>query len=93
LSGTGSPRVPATRAGTGLGYNLYTAAGMDFLVSIFYPDGHGYGQAISSGRVPVAISRQDMQSMAALTSDGFNTLCKDDVDTDLCLPIEQSTGR
>jgi hypothetical protein len=56
LSGTGSPRVPATHAGTGLGHNLYPAGGMGFLAGIFYPDGYGCGQAIPSGRVPVAIS-------------------------------------
>jgi hypothetical protein len=29
---------------------------MDFLAGVFYPDGHRYGQAIPSWRVPVAIS-------------------------------------
>jgi hypothetical protein len=56
LSGTGSPRVPATRAGTGLGNNLYPTPGTGFLAGIFYPNGHGFGSAIPSGHVPVAIS-------------------------------------
>jgi hypothetical protein len=29
---------------------------MSFLAGVFYPDGYGYGQAIPSGRVPIAIS-------------------------------------
>jgi hypothetical protein len=43
LSGTGSPRVPATRAGTGLGNNLYPTAGTGFLADVFYSNGHGFG--------------------------------------------------
>lgn len=56
LSGTGSPRVPGTRAGTGTGKNLYPAAGMGFLASRFYFRGHGFGNAIPNGYMPVAIS-------------------------------------
>lgn len=59
LSGTGNPRVPTTRAGTGLGNNMYLTTGMSFLADVFYPDGHGYGQAIPSGRMPIAISTTD----------------------------------
>jgi hypothetical protein len=56
LAGTGSRRVPATRAGTDLGHNLYPVADMGFLAGVFYPDRHVYGQTIASERVPDAIS-------------------------------------
>lgn len=56
MSGTGSPRVPTTRADMGLGNNLYMTASIGFLAGVFYTGGHGYGQAIPDGQVPVAIS-------------------------------------
>lgn len=59
LSGMGNPRVPTTRAGTGLGNNMYLTTGMGFLADVFYLDGHVYGQVIPSGRMPIAISTTD----------------------------------
>jgi hypothetical protein len=55
LSGTGNPRVPVTRSGTGMDTNLYPSAGMGFLTDVFFLRGHGYGLVVPSGYVPVAI--------------------------------------
>ena len=55
FSGTGNPRVPVTRAGTGMGTNMYPSAGMGFLAGVFFLRGHGYGLVVPSGYVPVAI--------------------------------------
>jgi hypothetical protein len=50
MSGTGSPRVPTTRADMGLGNNLYPTASMGFLAGVFYTGGHGYIWASNTRR-------------------------------------------
>ena len=55
LSGTGYPTGKKTHAGAGMGKNLYPHAGMGFLTGRVIVGGCGYGMAVPSGYVPVAI--------------------------------------
>jgi hypothetical protein len=57
LSGMGYLTGKKTHAGTGMGKNLNSHAGMGFLVGRVRVDGCGYGTALPDGFLPIAISR------------------------------------
>jgi hypothetical protein len=58
LVGMGNPR------GYGFGQNFITVMGMGFLAGVFFLRGHGFGQVIPSGFLPIAISSATRQSEA-----------------------------
>jgi hypothetical protein len=47
--------VPETRMGMSLGKNFIPVMGMEFLASVFFLRGYGFGQVIPSGFLPIAI--------------------------------------
>jgi hypothetical protein len=56
LLGMGYPTGKKTRAGAGMGNNLYPHAGMGFLMGRIRVSGCGYGMVLPDGFLPVAIS-------------------------------------
>jgi hypothetical protein len=56
LPGTGYPTGKKTRAGAGMGKNLYPHAGVSFLSGRVRVGGCGYGMALPDGFPPVVIT-------------------------------------
>jgi hypothetical protein len=57
LVGMGNPLGTQNPHGYGFGQNFIPVMGMDFLAGVFFLRGYGFGQVISSGFLPIVISK------------------------------------
>jgi hypothetical protein len=70
LVGMGNPLGTRNPHGYEFGQNFIPVMGMGFLAGIFFLRGYGFGQVITSGFLPVAISSYQVGRLAGRSDRG-----------------------